>query len=102
MPDDLSAFGNAGSDRRAFLKRLIIGTAFAVPVVSTFTMSGVASVFADTPRSTTLATNTNTTETTTTTTTTATTVPVAPTTTAKPGQPNNAAAAVTAKPTFTG
>ena len=101
MPDDLSAFGNAGSDRRAFLKRLIIGTAFAVPVVSTFTMSGVASVFADTPRSTTLATNTNTTDTTTTTTT-ATTVPVAPTTTSKPGQPNNAAAAVTAKPTFTG
>jgi hypothetical protein len=103
VPDDLSAFGDAGPDRRAFLKRLIIGTAFVVPVVSTFTMSGVGSVFASAPRSTTLATNTNTTDTTTTTTTT--TVPITTTTTTtKPKAPQSAVApaAVHTKPNFTG
>ena len=103
MPDDLSAFGDAGPDRRAFLKRLIIGTAFVVPVVSSFTMSGVGSVFASAPRSTTLATNTNTTDTTTTTTTTTTAPPT--TTTTQPKAPQSAVApatAVNANPNFTG
>jgi len=49
-----------GPDRRAFLKGLVIGGAFAVPVVSSFTMSGMQSVFAATPGSTTIAANTNT------------------------------------------
>jgi len=30
-----------GPDRRTFIKRLVIGSAFAAPVVSSFTMSGV-------------------------------------------------------------
>jgi len=34
-----------GPDRRTFIKRLVIGTAFAAPVVSSFTMSGVQAVF---------------------------------------------------------
>jgi len=49
-----------GPDRRAFLKGLVIGGAFAVPVVSSFTMSGMQSVFAATPGSTTIATVPNT------------------------------------------
>lgn len=104
MPDDLSAFGDAGPNRRAFLKRLILGTAFVVPVVSTFTMSGVGSVFASAPRSTTLATNTNTTDTTTTTTTTTATTATTPTSTTDPKAPQSAvaAAAVQVSPNFTG
>jgi hypothetical protein len=110
VPDDLSAFGDVGPDRRAFLKRLIIGTAFVVPVVSTFTMSGVGSVFATAPRSTTLATNTNTTDTTTTTTATTATpatpaaIPTTPTTTTNPKAPQSAVApaAVHTNPNFTG
>ncbi len=38
-----------GPDRRTFIKRLVVGAAFAAPVVSSFTMSGVQSVFASTP-----------------------------------------------------
>ena len=103
MPDDLTVFGNAGPDRRAFLKRLIIGTAFAVPIVSSFTMSGMQSVFADTPRSTTLVSNSNTTNT-------ASTppqvklpgVPETPTQTPAPAPVAAAAAAVEVKPSFTG
>jgi hypothetical protein len=38
-----------GPDRRTFVKRLVIGTAFAAPVVSSFTMSGVKAVFGSTP-----------------------------------------------------
>jgi hypothetical protein len=34
-----------GADRRTFVKRLVIGTAFAVPAVSSLTMSGVEAVF---------------------------------------------------------
>jgi hypothetical protein len=33
-------------DRRTFVKRVAIGAAFATPVVSSFSMSGVNSVFA--------------------------------------------------------
>lgn len=42
MSDEVE--GAIGPDRRAFIKRLVIGTAFAVPVVSSFTMVGVQSV----------------------------------------------------------
>jgi len=34
-----------GPDRRTFVKRLVVGTAFAAPVVASFTMSGVGAVF---------------------------------------------------------
>ena len=34
-----------GPDRRTFIKRLLVGTAFAAPVVSSFTMTGVGAVF---------------------------------------------------------
>jgi hypothetical protein len=33
-----------GQDRRTFIKRLVIGTAFAAPVVSSFTMAGVSAI----------------------------------------------------------
>lgn len=59
---DVSEFEEAvGPDRRTFLKRLVVGAAFAAPVVSSFTMSGVKSIFASTPRSTTMLGNSNTT-----------------------------------------
>jgi hypothetical protein len=38
-----------GDDRRAFLKKMAIGTAFTVPVVSSFTMAGIQAVYAQTP-----------------------------------------------------
>ncbi|GMU79655.1 MAG: hypothetical protein AMXMBFR46_24450 [Acidimicrobiia bacterium] len=31
-----------GPDRRTFVRRMIVGTAFAVPVVSSVTMSGLS------------------------------------------------------------
>ena len=43
-PDEL--LDHVGTDRRQFVKRLVIGSAFATPVVSSFSMSGVNSVFA--------------------------------------------------------
>lgn len=50
----MSEFEEAvGPDRRTFLKRLVVGAAFAAPVVSSFTMSGIKSVFASAPGSTT-------------------------------------------------
>lgn len=81
MSDELeSALGDVGPDRRAFLKRVAIGSAFAVPVVASFSMSGVQAVYAQsttssgavsgsgtsasTSTSTTTTTNTNTTTTT--------------------------------------
>jgi hypothetical protein len=38
-----------GDGRRAFLKKMAIGTAFTVPVVSSFTMAGIQAVYAQTP-----------------------------------------------------
>jgi hypothetical protein len=35
--------------RRSFLKKMAIGTAFTVPVVSSFTMAGIQAVYAQTP-----------------------------------------------------
>jgi hypothetical protein len=38
-----------GDGRRSFLKKMAIGTAFTVPVVSSFTMTGIQAVYAQTP-----------------------------------------------------
>jgi hypothetical protein len=35
-----------GDGRRSFLKKMAIGTAFTVPVVSSFTMAGIQAVYA--------------------------------------------------------
>jgi hypothetical protein len=40
------ALDQVGDSRRRFVKRLVIGSAFAAPVVSSFSMNGVSSVFA--------------------------------------------------------
>jgi hypothetical protein len=39
--------GAPSFDRRRFLKRVAIATAFIAPVVTSFSMDGVSSVFAD-------------------------------------------------------
>jgi hypothetical protein len=38
-----------GDGRRSFLKKMAVGTAFTVPVVSSFTMAGIKAVYAQTP-----------------------------------------------------
>ena len=40
------ALDDVGADRRSFLKRVVVGSAFAVPVVASFSMSGVQAVYA--------------------------------------------------------
>jgi hypothetical protein len=45
------ALSHLDGDRRAFLKKLAVGTAFAVPVVSSFTMSGIGAAYAQTAAS---------------------------------------------------
>jgi hypothetical protein len=37
------------ANRRGFLKKMAITTAFTVPVVSSFTMTGIKAVYAQTP-----------------------------------------------------
>jgi hypothetical protein len=50
MSEDLDrAAESVGDDRRAFLKKMVVGSAFAVPVVSSFSMAGVQAAFAQTP-----------------------------------------------------
>lgn len=50
MSDDLErAIDAVPEDRRAFIRKLVIGTAVAAPVVSSFTMTGVQAVYAQTP-----------------------------------------------------
>ena len=50
MSDDFEAATEGLSDgRRSFLKKMAIGTAFTVPVVSSFTMAGIQAVYAQTP-----------------------------------------------------
>ena len=50
MGDDLDrVIESAGHDRRTFLRRLVVGSAFAVPVVSSFSMAGIQAVYAQTP-----------------------------------------------------
>jgi hypothetical protein len=43
MADDLDrVVEEAGIGRRTFLRRMLVGTAFATPVVASFAMSGIA------------------------------------------------------------
>jgi hypothetical protein len=81
-----------GDGRRAFLKKMAIGTAFTVPVVSSFTMAGIQAVYAQTPSASgqTSAGNVSASTTTSTTSpnsTTTTTSPNSTTTTTSPNQP---------------
>jgi len=81
-----SALEGVGDERRSFLKKLVIGSAFAVPVVSSFTMSGVGAVYAQAAAASAgVSANTATTSTTTAPATT-TTAPATTTTTANPNQ----------------
>ena len=80
-----------GDGRREFLKKMAIGTAFTVPVVSSFTMAGIQAVYAQTPTTSgrtsagnATATTAGTTTSTTTTSTTTTTMPNSTTTTRAP------------------
>jgi hypothetical protein len=56
---DNEVTGAVGPDRRKFVKGLIAAGVFAAPVVSSFTMSGVESVFAAVPRNVSLGLNSN-------------------------------------------
>lgn len=76
MSEDFEAATEGlGDGRRQFLKKMAIGTAFTVPVVSSFTMAGIQAVYAQTPSASgkvsagnvTASTTTSTTSTTTTT-----------------------------------
>lgn len=50
MSEDFEAATEGlGDGRRQFLKKMAIGTAFTVPVVSSFTMAGIQAVYAQTP-----------------------------------------------------
>lgn len=49
-----------GPDRRTFVKRLVIGTAFAAPIVSSFRMSGIDAIFGGSAGATTAMSNANT------------------------------------------
>jgi hypothetical protein len=61
MTDEFEALdGAVGPHRRDFLKGLVLGAAFASPLVSSFTMSGVQSVVGDAAGATTLMSNSNT------------------------------------------
>ena len=44
MADQDEVLEHVGTDRRRFLKRVVIGSVFAVPVVSSFSMTGVQSI----------------------------------------------------------
>ena len=50
MSEDFEAATEGlGDGRRSFLKKMAVGTAFTVPVVSSFTMAGIKAVYAQTP-----------------------------------------------------
>jgi hypothetical protein len=67
MSDRDEIFDHVGDDRRAFLKKMAIGTAFAVPIVSSFSLTGMQASFAQTASSSApAATSTSTSSTTTT------------------------------------
>jgi hypothetical protein len=44
------ALDGVDGSRRSFLKKMAVTTAFAAPVVSSFTMTGIKAVYAQTPR----------------------------------------------------
>ncbi len=94
MSEDFEAATEGLDDgRRSFLKKMAIGTAFTVPVVSSFTMAGIQAVYAQTPSTSgqvgagnAAADTTTTTTTTSPNSTTTTTSPNSTTTTASPNQ----------------
>ena len=45
-----NALDGVDADRRSFLKKMAVTTAFTVPVVSSFTMTGIKAVYAQTRR----------------------------------------------------
>lgn len=50
MADEFeAALDDADAGRRSFLKKLAVGSAFAAPVVSSFTMTGIRAAYAQTP-----------------------------------------------------
>lgn len=50
MADEFeAALDDAEAGRRTFLKKLAVGSAFAAPVVSSFTMTGIRAAYAQTP-----------------------------------------------------
>ncbi len=52
MSEDVEGpLGEAGYGRRTFLRRIAVGTAFAVPVVSSFSMAGISAVSAQADQS---------------------------------------------------
>jgi hypothetical protein len=60
MSDDVEgAIGEAGYGRRTFLRRLAMGSAFAVPVVASFSMAGISAVSAQAGQSNGLISNCN-------------------------------------------
>ena len=61
QPQEIGALtGAIGPDRRTFVKGLVVGSVFAAPVVSSFTMSGVEAVFGSKAGATVLMSNANT------------------------------------------
>jgi hypothetical protein len=83
------ALDGLSDDRRSFLKKLAIGSAFAVPVVSSFTMSNVTAAYAQTAAtSSQVSAGGATNSTTTTSSTTTTTSPNSTTTTTTTTNPN--------------
>lgn len=44
-----AALDDADAGRRSFLKKLAVGSAFAAPAVSSFTMTGIRAAYAQTP-----------------------------------------------------
>jgi len=84
-----NALGGLSDDRRSFLKKLAIGSAFAVPVVSSFTMSNITAAYAQTAATSSQVSAGGASNTTTSTSTTTTTAPnQAPPTTTTTTNPN--------------
>ena len=82
MSEDFEAATEGLDDgRRQFLKKMAIGTAFTVPVVSSFTMAGIQAVYAQTPSASGKVSAGNATASTTTSTSTTTTTTTQPNTT---------------------
>ena len=85
MTDDFEAATEGlGDGRRAFLKKMAVGTAFTVPVVSSFTMTGIKAVYAQSATASGQVSGNNASASTTTSSTTTTTLPPNSTTTTLP------------------
>jgi hypothetical protein len=81
-----NALGGLPDDRRSFLKKLAIGSAFAVPIVSSFTMSNITASYAQTAATSSQVSAGGASNTTTTTTTSPNQAPPTTTTTVNPNQ----------------